>query len=85
MRQQILGLPIVSTNVGGIPSLVEDGVDGFLVPANDPYQAAYSIQLLCNNRTMNIGMGKKAKAKALERHQPNKVVGQILDVYNKIY
>ncbi|MDW5290730.1 glycosyltransferase family 4 protein [Formosa sp. PL04] len=30
-----LGLPIVSTNVGGMPFLIDDGVDGVLVPPND--------------------------------------------------
>ena len=30
-----LGLPVVSTNVGGMPYLIEDGVNGLLVPAND--------------------------------------------------
>ncbi|WP_179351913.1 glycosyltransferase family 4 protein [Winogradskyella vidalii] len=30
-----LGLPIVSTNVGGLPFLIEDGVDGILVPPNN--------------------------------------------------
>ena len=30
-----LGLPIVSTNVGGLPFLIEDGVDGILVPPSD--------------------------------------------------
>jgi glycosyltransferase involved in cell wall biosynthesis len=30
-----LGLPVVSTNVGGMPFLIQDGVQGLLVPPND--------------------------------------------------
>lgn len=37
------GLPIVSTNVGGIPDLIIDNVDGLLVPPNDPQAMANAI------------------------------------------
>lgn len=30
------GLPIVATRVGGIPGIIKNGINGFLVPANDP-------------------------------------------------
>lgn len=49
---QYLGVPIVSTNVGGIASLIENGMDGKSVPANDPWQMAYSIFDLWNNKTL---------------------------------
>lgn len=81
---QMLGLPIVSTNVGGIPSLVTDGQDGFLIPSNDPYQAACCIEQLAKDLQLNIAMGTKAKAKAIARHNPEKIVKQILDVYKSV-
>nr|WP_314542794.1 TIGR03088 family PEP-CTERM/XrtA system glycosyltransferase [uncultured Massilia sp.] len=37
------GLPIVSTAVGGIPDLVQDGVDGALVPPSDPRALAEAL------------------------------------------
>lgn len=81
---QMLGLPIVATNVGGIPSLVRDGIDGYLIPANDPYQAACFIERFFNDRTRNIEMGKKGQVSAYARHNPKNVVEQIIAAYKKV-
>lgn len=81
---QMLGVPVVSTNVGGIPSLVEHGVDGYLVPSNDPYQAACLIERLWQDSELNIAMGKRGQAKARERHNPQRVLQQIMSVYKEI-
>ncbi|MGJ8551112.1 glycosyltransferase family 4 protein [Winogradskyella wichelsiae] len=43
-----LGLPIVSTNVGGMPFLIEDGVDGVLVP---PHNAEAFVEAILTLRT----------------------------------
>lgn len=81
---QMLGIPVVSTNVGGIPSLVEHGADGFLVPSNDPYQAACLIERLWKDSELNINMGKHGQTKARERHNPQRVLKQIMSVYEEI-
>ena len=41
-----LGLPVVSTNVGGIPFLLEDGVDALLVEPNDQEAMCRAIERL---------------------------------------
>ena len=38
---QLLGVPVIACNVGGVSDFVEDGKTGKLVPANDPYDLAY--------------------------------------------
>lgn len=80
---QILGVPVVSTNVGGIPSLVDEGEDGFLIPSNDSYQAAYQISSIFQNPEMNCIMGEKARRKAMERHNPQRIIEQIMKVYSE--
>ena len=45
-----LGLPIVSTNVGGIPSLIDDGVTGLLIEPNDSDQMAEKINELISGK-----------------------------------
>ena len=58
------GLPVVTTPVGGIPELIEDGADGLLFPPGDVQALAEKISFLLNNKGARIGIGKKARQKA---------------------
>lgn len=61
------GLPIVSTPVGGIPELIDDANEGFLVQCGDVKVLAKKIAFLANNRTARIAMGQKARMRALDQ------------------
>lgn len=54
------GLPVIATNVGGIPEFVRDGVDGFLVPPNDPNSMRDAIVKLISNEDKFLEMSKNA-------------------------
>lgn len=44
-----LGLPVVSTAVGGVPALLQDGETGLLVPDDDPQAMAEAVLRLCSD------------------------------------
>lgn len=81
---QILGCPVIATNVGGVSSLIKDKESGYLVPANDPYQTAFLILQLHNDKELNINIGNKGKAVATKRHDTNTIVKNLISVYKKI-
>ena len=81
---QILGVPVVATNVGGTSSMVTHGKDGFLFPATDPYMAAYSIKYLIDNEKINVEIGRQACYTALLRHDKIKIIEQLLNTYKDI-
>jgi glycosyltransferase involved in cell wall biosynthesis len=58
-------LPIVATCVGGIPSLVEDGVNGFLVHPRNAGQIADKISFILNNAEIRQLMAANNRKKAL--------------------
>lgn len=76
------GLPIVATNVGGIPSLVKKGVNGFLF---DPYDtkslSEYVIKIL-SDKKLSTRMSKKSLEIAKE-HDIEMVVDKLLSLYQK--
>lgn len=81
---QYLGLPIISTNVGGISSLIEDGKEGVLVPANDPFSMAqYIIELSAQNEKC-IEYGLNSMNRARIRHNPNNILRDLMYCYESI-
>jgi glycosyltransferase involved in cell wall biosynthesis len=58
------GLPVISTPVGGIPELVDDGHEGYLVTPGDAGQLADKIAILVKDGKMRTDMGHRARRKA---------------------
>ena len=56
-----LGLPVVSTNVGGLPYLIESGKTGVLVPPNDAKAFADAITDLCKQEEKARSIAKNAR------------------------
>jgi glycosyltransferase involved in cell wall biosynthesis len=54
-------LPVVGTNIAGIRELVQDGVNGFLVPEKNPEALADKILKLLSSERLRKGMGKAGK------------------------
>ena len=57
------GVPIVSTPVSGIPELIEPGVDGLLVPPNDPTALAEAIDKLLASQELRESLARAARSK----------------------
>ena len=81
---QLLGVPSIATNVGGISSLIENGENGYLVSSNDPYFLAARIIQLLNDRSLLLKISKNAREKAWERHSKEKILNQLIDTYKII-
>lgn len=81
---QLVGCPVVATNVGGIPQLVENGVTGILYPYNEPHTLAFHIMDLHNNQSMLEHLSENARRVAKERHDPKTVATTVEDIYRQV-
>ena len=82
---QYLGLPIIATNVGGIPSLFDKSYPlDFLIPSWDPYYLASKVKELSENVELMEAMSEMNYKIAHFRHDPNHIYNQLLSIYNNI-
>lgn len=55
------GIPVISTNIGGIPEIVLQGQNGFIVEPGDIKGLAERLELLICNEKLRLSMGKKSR------------------------
>jgi glycosyltransferase involved in cell wall biosynthesis len=77
------GLPIVATAVGGLPSVVDDGVTGVLVPV-DAAALGAALGALAANPARARAMGQAAREIALARYSADRMVDAYLALYTSI-
>jgi L-malate glycosyltransferase len=75
------GLPIVATNVGGNVDLVDDGVNGFLVPPSDPLALAAGILKLAGHADMRFEMGRISRQRIDREYAAPAVLDRLEQVY----
>ncbi len=80
----LLGMPVISSNVGGVADLLTHGLDGYLYQADAPYMLAYYIALFFNNSDMEEKMGRKAHEHALITHDKKENNNKLMQIYNEI-
>ncbi|HEY4504704.1 MAG TPA: glycosyltransferase [Candidatus Paceibacterota bacterium] len=68
LEAMAIGLPIIGTNVGGIPDFLGDGITGFVCETNNPHSIAEKIQLSIVNKPLTSSVIKKAKTLVNEKY-----------------
>jgi glycosyltransferase involved in cell wall biosynthesis len=79
------GLPHVATRVGGVPGLVEDGVNGILIERGDAGALEAGLRRLLDDRELRERMGAAGKARQLERYDVRNLVGMLEELYERLY
>jgi glycosyltransferase involved in cell wall biosynthesis len=74
-------LPVIATNVGGIPEAVVDGKTGILVEVGNANKLSEAIIRLLSDKDLRRLMGKAAQKRAVELYSWDKIVKQILRQY----
>jgi glycosyltransferase involved in cell wall biosynthesis len=77
------GLPIVATDVGDIPRVVEDGVTGSLVPPKDPEKLAWALEAFLTDVEKRRRMGAAGRRRVEERFTEARAIGALGELYRQ--
>lgn len=80
----LLGMPCVATNTGGTMDILEHKKEGFLYPYTEPAMCADYISRYFEDDKLCIEYGKQAREKAFNRHNAEKNVNQIIEIYKNM-
>jgi glycosyltransferase involved in cell wall biosynthesis len=78
------GKPVVATNVGGISSIVEDNVNGFLVEPSRPELLAGPVLRLLNNKALYARMAASGREIVIKKFSINEMVDKTEKVYAEV-
>lgn len=81
---QILGVPVVASDVGGVSSLIENEKTGLLYPFDEAYILAYDILRIIEDEELRKRISNNSKEEALKRHDRKKIVNDWLEAYKII-
>jgi glycosyltransferase involved in cell wall biosynthesis len=79
-----VGLPVISTAVGGLPDVIEDGVTGYLVPPEDEAALRGRLEQLSKDRAQAQALGCFARSSALARYSSERMLRDYLALYAEV-
>jgi glycosyltransferase involved in cell wall biosynthesis len=78
------GKPVLGSNIGSIPELIEDSVDGMLFKPGDSDDLAEKIKYLLNNQAKICEMGKRAREKAEQKYNQEIHYQKLMGIFERV-
>ncbi|MCK4261031.1 MAG: glycosyltransferase [Halanaerobiales bacterium] len=75
------GIPVIGTKVGGIPEIIENGINGILIPPDNPEAFAEAIIYLLNHPEEAKKMGERGKEICKNKFSSEMMVEKIEELY----
>lgn len=85
MEYMAAGKPVVSTRVGGVPELVEEGVHGLLVEPRDPAALAEAVARLLRDPALAKRLGAQGRERQQREFSLEAMVRRIEDLYEELW
>jgi glycosyltransferase involved in cell wall biosynthesis len=84
VEAMVAGLPIVASQVGGIPDIVSEGENGLLVPPRDVPSLTAALRTLLNERELREAMGQRNRTEARQRYSAENFAAACNRLYDSV-
>ena len=78
------GRPVVATEVGGVPDVVDDRETGFLVAPGATKAMAERLEVLARDPALRASMGETGRERVLRRYAVERLVGDVDALYREL-
>lgn len=76
-----MAIPVVSTAVSGIPELIDDGIQGLLVPPGDSAALASALQRVLSDRAFRDALGTAGRAKVCAMFDSRRTIRELQELF----
>ena len=84
LEAQASGVPVIASNVGGVPDLVEDGVTGLLTNPDLPSTMPIALEKILSNKALAARIAEGGRKQALARFHPNVIATRHVEIYREV-
>lgn len=84
LEAQSMKIPVIVSNVGGLPEVVQENSTGYIVESNSPEEASQKMKYLIYNSKIRYDMGDKARVFVEENYSWNACAFKMFKLYQKV-
>ena len=84
IEAQAAGVPVIASNVGGVPDLIEDGFTGILTDPSRPETMPQALKTLLDKPDFARRLADQGRKQATARFHPHVIAEQHLQIYREV-
>lgn len=84
LQAAFLKKPLITTTIGGLPEVCQDGVTGYTVPPSSPQEVARAVMQLVDDDASRKNLGEAGHALVIERHTHLHMLEQMKEVFYEV-
>jgi glycosyltransferase involved in cell wall biosynthesis len=85
LQAMAMAKPMVATSVGGIPDILNDGINGLLIPPEDSQTLTQAVFKILGDKNFSSLLGQRALELVQERFTAGLMADQITQIYQSVY
>lgn len=84
LEAQAAGVPVIASEVGGVPDLVQNGITGLLTVPSQPATMPKAVSLILENPRLADNLAQAGRAQAFSRFHPRVIAQRHLEIYREL-